>query len=206
MSNRRVALCVSATLVAVAALCSSPLARAQQEGPPAPQGLDALGTRATFHTDMTFDAAMLQAASQILPDEDKPIVAKLRSITVHEFRYSAPGMYDPAALEAVRAQYAGNGWTHLVAKQTQPRAVVSTDPQTGLTVAHADPSFDPTHTDVWVRVDHTNFDGIVLLVANQRNVHLIVIDGMLSPIDLLHLRGHFGIPRFAGDGFDGNRQ
>jgi hypothetical protein len=25
--------------------------------------------------------------------------------------------------------------------------------------------------------------------------------GNLSPIDLLHLRGHFGIPRFDGDDF-----
>jgi hypothetical protein len=24
--------------------------------------------------------------------------------------------------------------------------------------------------------------------------------GNLSPLDLLHLRGHFGIPRFEGDG------
>jgi len=35
-----------------------------------------------------------------------PIIAKLRSITVHNFKYSAVG-YDPAALEAVRAQYGG---------------------------------------------------------------------------------------------------
>jgi hypothetical protein len=26
------------------------------------------------------------------------------------------------------------------------------------------------------------------------------VAGNLSPIDLLHLRGHFGIPRFDGDG------
>jgi hypothetical protein len=27
----------------------------------------------------------------------------------------------------------------------------------------------------------------------------VVIDGIISPLDLLHLRGHFGIPRFGGD-------
>ena len=54
-----------------------------QQGPLVPQGMDALAARATFHTDMTFDESMLRAASQIMPDEDRPIIAKLHSITVH---------------------------------------------------------------------------------------------------------------------------
>jgi hypothetical protein len=28
--------------------------------------------------------------------------------------------------------------------------------------------------------------------------------GNLSPLDLLHLRGHFGIPKFDGDGLSGD--
>jgi hypothetical protein len=176
------------------------MARAQQGAPLAPQGMDALAARAAFHTDMTFDASMLQAASQIMPDEDKPIIAKLHSITVHTFRYSAPGMYDAAALEAVRAQYRADGWTHLMTKQTRPPAeAVSADP--AATAGPAKP-FDPTRTDVFVRTDHGNFDGAVFVVANARNVNVIVVDGMISPLDLLHLRGHFGIPKFGGDGFE----
>jgi hypothetical protein len=31
-------------------------------------------------------------------------------------------------------------------------------------------------------------------------VTLVTVAGNLSPVDLLHLRGHFGIPRFDGDG------
>ena len=53
---------------------------------------------------------------------------------------------------------------------------------------------------------YSNVDGIVLLVANRRSVNLIVIDGVISPLDLLHLRGHFGIPRFHGDEFEGDNQ
>ena len=34
-----------------------------------------------------------------------------------------------------------------------------------------------------------------------RNLNLIAFSGNLSPLDLLHLRGHFGIPRFPGDRF-----
>jgi hypothetical protein len=59
--------------------------------------------------------------------------------------------------------------------------------------------FDPTRTDVFVRMDHANFNGAVVVVANERNVNVIEIDGMISPLDLLHLRGHFGIPKLGGD-------
>jgi hypothetical protein len=42
-------------------------------------------------------------------------------------------------------------------------------------------------------------EGMVLLVANQTNLNLVAINGTLSPLDLLHLRGKFGIPKFSGD-------
>ncbi len=177
--------------------------------PVSSQELAALGMNATFHTDMTFDESMLQAAGQIMPDEDKPIIAKLRSISVHTFRYSQPGLYDPAALQAVRSQFYGDGWNHLVAKQTHPPAesvsAASMDPS-GAPVAAPPRPFDPTRTDVWMRMKGSNVDGVVLLVANDRNVNLIVIDGTLSPLDLLHLRGHFGIPRFHADDFGQDNQ
>jgi len=200
MSHRRLA--IPASVVLLGAVFCTLTIRAQQ-APLVPQGMDALAARATFHTDMTFDESMLRAASQIMPDEDRPIIAKLHSITVHNFKYSAANVYDPAALEAVRAQYRDGGWNHLVTKQTHPPAQAvssATTDASGAPIAVAPPKpFDPTRTDVWVRMDHSNFAGMVLLVANERNVNLIVIDGMISPIDLLHLRGHFGIPKFGGD-------
>ncbi len=204
MTHRRPALFASAILLGALFSCN-PILQAQ-DSTPAPltlQGLDALGAQAALHTDMTFNESMLKAASQMMPDEDRPIIAKLRSITVHNFKYSAMG-YDSAALEAVRAQFSANGWNHMVTKQTQPpaqpaaAASVGIGPVEGASPVTATPAkpFDPTRTDVWVRMDHSNFDGIVLVVANQRNVSVVAIDGMISPLDLLHLRGHFGIPRF----------
>ena len=166
-----------------------------------------LGANATFYSDLTFDESMLRAASQSMPDEDKPIIAKLRSISVHTFRYSAPGLYDPAALVAIRAQFDGEGWNHMVVKQPHPPTAAvpgaaATDPDGTPTAAPPPPPRDPMRTEVWVKMKHSNVDGIVLLVANERNVNLIVIDGIISPLDLLHLRGHFGIPRFHGDEFE----
>lgn len=168
-----------------------------------PRGIDALAAHATFSTQFTFDETMLHAASQTVPDDLRPVIAKLRSITVHTFRYSAPGMYDAADLDAVRAQYSGHGWTHWMSKevngraaavlQSAPGAMGSGNAASGPPVKPA----DPVRTDVWVRMDHNDFDGVVLIAANEKNVNVVVVDGMISPADLLHLRGHFGIPRFS---------
>jgi hypothetical protein len=187
---------------ALVLLFSTPLIHTQ-EAPLVPQGMEALRTRALLRNDFTFDESMLRAASQLMPDEDRPIIAKLRSISVHNFKFPAAG-YDPAALETVRAQYAGNGWNHVLTKQTHPPAQAPAGALTDASGAPISPTpakpFDPTRTDVWARMDHGNFNGVVLMVANDRMVNLVVIDGMISPLDLLHLRGHFGIPRFEAGG------
>jgi len=149
-----------------------------------PQGMDALGRHASFHTDFTFDKQMLDLASGFTGDEEtQRIVAQLRGISVHLYRYPDPGLYDPAALDAVRAQYHDRGWKHLVTAQ-----------------AHA-ASANPGRTDLWIRFEHGNVEGMVLLMASPTNLDLVAVNGTLSPLDLLHLRGHFGIPRFSGDNF-----
>jgi hypothetical protein len=147
-----------------------------------PQGMEALGRRATFHTDFTFDKSMLDMANNFVGDDDtKRVIAKLRGISVHSYKFSMPGLYSPSDLDTVRAQYHDRGWKHLVTSQSY----VATP--------------EKARTDVWIRFDHAEVEGMVLLVANQTNLNLVAINGTLSPLDLLHLRGHFGIPRFSGD-------
>jgi hypothetical protein len=149
-----------------------------------PQGMEAIGRHAAFHTDFTFDKTMLDMANNFVGDDDtRRVVAKLRGISVHTYRFSAPGMYDAQALDAVKAQYHDRGWKHLVTSQSYV----------------AKPG--DTRTDVWVRFDHANVEGMVLLVSSPKNLNLIAINGTLSPLDLLHLRGHFGIPNFSGNDF-----
>jgi Domain of unknown function (DUF4252) len=176
-----------ARLAFLALLTVSPLLlRAQPAAYPddswIPQGMEALGHHASFHTDLTFDKSMLDMASNFVGDDDtRRVVAKLRGISVHTYRYPAPGLYDPAALDAVRAQYRDRGWKHMVTSQTHAAAA------------------NPGRTDVWIRFEHGDVEGMVLLVAGQTNLNLVAVNGTLSPLDLLHLRGHFGIPRFDGD-------
>ena len=156
-----------------------------------PSGIEQLGRTAAFHTDFTFDRTMLQLASGLIDDGDpdtRRAIAKLDGVSVHLYRYAAPGLYDPRQLDAIRQQYKDAGWKHLVSKQNQ----------TGATPGPAPYS---EHTDLYIKFRGTDVVGMVVMQATPRNLNVVAINGDLSPIDLLHLRGHFGIPKFAGDGF-----
>lgn len=146
-----------------------------------PRGMEAIGRRAAFHTDFTFDRTMLQVASGIFDNGDPGLghaIARLNGISVHSYRFAAPGMYNPRTLEAVRRQYSASGWEHMVTSQV-----------------HGDPT-NPGRTDIWIHFQGADITGTVVMFTGVRNLNLIAISGDLSLIDLLHLRGHFGIPRF----------
>jgi hypothetical protein len=158
------------------------IANAQQSDDWVPHNMDAVSQHASFRTDFTFDRTMLALANNFIDDEDtRRAVAKLNGISVHSYKFSTPGLYDPGSLDAVRRQYHDLGWKHLVTS-----------------VSPRDPS-NLGRTDVWIRFEHTNVEGAVVMLASPTSVNLIAINGTLSPLDLLHLRGHFGIPKFQGD-------
>jgi hypothetical protein len=149
-----------------------------------PQGMGALARTAAFHTDFTFDRAMLQLASGIWEGPGDPAVAdamsRLDGISVHSYHYAAPGMYDPRLLDGVRRQYTALGWQHLVTAHSRSTGGA---------------------TDLWISFHNMRATGAVVLFQSPTNLNLIAFSGNLSPLDLLHLRGHFGIPRFPGDHF-----
>ncbi len=146
--------------------------------------MEALGRTAAFHTDFTFDRAMLQLASGFWEGPTDPATAsaisRLDGISVHSYHYAAPGMYDPRLLDGVRQQYAALGWQHLVTAKSASSGGA---------------------TDLWISFHHMQATGAVVLFESPTNLNLIAFSGNLSPLDLLHLRGHFGIPRFPGDHF-----
>jgi hypothetical protein len=151
-----------------------------------PQGFEVLGQRAAFHTDFTFDRSMLQVASYFIGDNDpdaRSAIAKLNGISVHSYHFAAPGLYDPAQLDLIRRQYEAAGWRHLVAARSK------NDP------------FSTGQTDLWINFAHMDVTGMMVLISGSKDLNLIALDGDISTVDLLHLRGHFGIPRFSGDRF-----
>ncbi len=50
-------------------------------------------------------------------------------------------------------------------------------------------------------LDGINVRGAVVLAETPKSLTLVTVAGNLSPVDLMHLRGHFGIPRLDADDF-----
>jgi hypothetical protein len=156
-----------------------------------PPALEALNQQAPVKSSFTLDRNLLGAAASILPDSeaaDRRVIRKLDGVSVHTMRFPDTGIPDENAVESIRAAYHLRGWKHLV-----------TTGRTG----------GPVHdeiTDVWVVMDGVNWRGAVILAETPKSLTLVTVAGNLNPVDLLHLRGHFGIPRFDGEGVRGMQQ
>lgn len=149
-----------------------------------PPALEALSAQAELKDSFTLDRSLLHAAADFLPDSEEPTrhsIDKLEGVSVHLLRFGPNGVPDEAAVNAVREAYHLRGWKHYIT-----------------TTGSGGPVRDRT-TDVWMVLDGVNVRGAVILAETPRTVTLVTVAGNLSPVDILHLRGHFGIPKFEGD-------
>ncbi len=145
-----------------------------------PQGIESLGQNASSRTEFTLDHSMLVMASKLDQDDEdlRRVIAGVDGVSVHSFRFRTPSMYDPELLGTVRQQYHAAGWKHMV----------STHDKNG----------GPSATDLWIRSENNVIRNIAVLIAGQTQLNFIAVSGSISPIDLLHLAGHFGIPKIQG--------
>jgi Domain of unknown function (DUF4252) len=151
-----------------------------------PPALTALSAQAPIKSNFTLDRNMLIAAASLMSDTDadaRQAINKLDGVSVHMLRFGDSGLTDPDAVASIREAYHLRGWKHLVS-----------------TTKSGGPVHDGT-TDVWLVLDGVNVRGAVVLAETPKSVTLVTIAGNLSPTDILHLRGHFGIPRFDADDF-----
>jgi hypothetical protein len=156
-----------------------------------PPALAQLSAQAAAKSEFTLDRTMLAAAASLLPDSDqttRQAIAKLDGVSIHLLNFGAASPADPDQLAALRDAYRQHGWKHLVS-----------------TTASAGPVHNGT-TDLWLVLDGVNLRGAVLLVQTPKSLTLATLKGDLSTVDLLHLRGHFGIPRFDGDSFKDDKE
>ncbi|HZB87352.1 MAG TPA: hypothetical protein VE291_01725 [Terracidiphilus sp.] len=169
---------------------SAPPQQAQADSSPVPlewtpPALAHLSAEAAVKSNFTLDRNLLAAASALIPDseaEDRQVIRKLDGVSVHTMRFGEAGIPDEREVESIRAAYHLRGWKHVVTS-------------TG--------AGGPVHngtTDVWVVLDGVNVRGAVVLSETPRSLTLVTIAGNLNPVDILHLRGHFGIPRFDAGG------
>lgn len=124
---------------------------------------------------------MLQAAASLIPNDDEPTrqaINRLDGISVHLLRFGPNGIPDENAVNAIRDSYHLRGWKHIV------------------TATQAGGPLRNGTIDVWVVMDDVKVRGAVVLSETPKSFTLVTAAGNLSPVDLLHLRGHFGIPNF----------
>ena len=145
-----------------------------------PQGMEALRQMASSKTEFTLDHSMLVLASKLDKDNEdlRRVIAGINGLSVHSYHFPAPWAYDPAALASVKAEYRQAGWMELVDNHAKDGS--------------------PGVTDLWVHFEHNAISNIAILVARASEVDLILITGSISPLDLSHLGGHFGIPKIEG--------
>jgi hypothetical protein len=151
-----------------------------------PPALAQLSSTAPVKSNFTLDRTMLGIAAGLMPDSDAPTrqaINKIDGVSVHTLRFGQGGIPDEGAVDAVRAAYHLRGWKHVVT-----------------TADHESPIHNGS-TDVWVVLDGMNVRGAVVLAETPKSLTLVTMAGNLSPADLMHLRGHFGIPKLDSSDF-----
>lgn len=169
-----------AFLVLVTTSVATAVHAQQQQQDWVPQGVQSLGQNASSRTEFTLDHSMLVLAAKLDQDDEnlRRVIAGVDGVSVHSYRFPKPGMYAPETLSAVREQYHAAGWKHMV----------STHDNDGGSGA----------TDLWIRFENKAIRNIAVLIAAEKQLNLIAVSGSISPLDLFHLGGHFGIPKIEG--------
>lgn len=158
------------------AVSVSALAQPQEE---LPHSLIALRQGASSKTEFTLDHSMLVFASKLDSDNDdlRRVIAGISTLSVHNFRFSGNWAYDPAAEDSITQQYKAAGWKRVVNNHRRD---------------------NPGETEMWVRLQNNVVSNVAILAAGARGVTFIAVSGSISPMDLFHLSGHFGIPKIEG--------
>ena len=82
-----------------------------------------------------------------------------------------------AAVDSVKDEYRAAGWKQLMNEREKN---------------------GPGETDLWIRFENNAISNVAILAARSNEVDFFVVSGSISPMDLSHLGGHFGIPKIEG--------
>ena len=142
-----------------------------------------LANQPASHTSFSFDRTELQIAQNLLLSggmDANRAAAALTGVSVDNYHYPRPAFYTPEVMASIINTYHAAGWKHLVnANQTpantaQPRSAV---------------------TDLWLHFTGPDITGVTVLTRASSNMSVVQITCELRPLDLVHLGGHFGIPK-----------
>jgi hypothetical protein len=172
-------------LLRVALLFAVPVVAHSQPQPPAGvvQGFSTLADQPATHTSFSFDRSLMQIAQSLLQGngmDGQRAAAALTGISVDTYHYPRPAFYTPETMEAIIDAYHAAGWKHLVNGNQAPANAAQ--PHSSL-------------TDLWLHFNGAEIDDLMVLIRAPRDMNVIQVTGNLRPLDLLHLSGHFGIPK-----------
>jgi hypothetical protein len=172
-------------LLRVVLLCSLPVAAYAQSQAPAGvvQDFSTLADQPSTHTSFSFDRSLMQIAQSLLATngmDPQRAAAALTGISVDTYHYPQPAFYTPETMKSIVEAYHAAGWKHLVNGNQTPAN--SAQPHSTL-------------TDLWLHFNGTEIDDFMVLIRAPRDMNVIQVTGNLRPLDLLHLSGHFGIPK-----------
>jgi len=145
--------------------------------------LSNLADQPATHMGFVLDRSMLQAARGVLQSggmTPERAAAALSSISFDNYRYGQPVVYSHEAMAPILAAYRTAGWKHLVDAH-EPGADSATRRGTA--------------TDLWLHFTGMDIDGVTVLTRGAHDMNLIQVACDLRPLDLVHLSGHFGIPK-----------
>jgi len=168
-------------LLTILVICSViPVAQGQQSIEELPQSIEVLRDSAASKTEFTLDHSMLVLASKLDSGNQDllRVIAGVSGVSVHRYRFAEPWAYDLDALRSVKEEFSAGGWMQLVNKHDRNGA--------------------PGVTDLWVAWQDEAISDVAILIARSTEVDFVVVSGSISPLDLSHLGGHFGIPRIEG--------
>lgn len=145
-----------------------------------PANIDQLATKASKVVDVTMDGPLLQLAGRFLSDKDpdearvKRMVGGLKGIYVRSLEFEYRGEYQQSDVDQVRAQLKTPGWTRIVGVLSRREG---------------------QNAEVFVKNNGSSLGGLVVLVANPKELTIVNIVGTIDPEDLRDLGGHFGVPQ-----------
>ncbi len=149
-----------------------------------PSSLDKLSQKAEESVDVTLDGSLLKLAARFLSDKDdadvakvKRIVAKLEGIYVRSYQFAEEGEYNRADVESVRSQLQAPVWSRVVGVRSRRSS---------------------GDVDVFLKVPSTGIGGVVIIIAEPRELTFVNIVGTISPEDVADISGEFHIPRLHG--------
>jgi hypothetical protein len=141
-----------------------------------------LADQPASHTAFSFDRSELQVAQNLLASGglDPNHAAALTGIAVDNYHYPRPAFYTPETMASIIAGYHAAGWKHLVNANQTPANTAQ---------PHS------TVTDLWLRFAGPDITGITVLTRSRQDMSVVQVTCELRPLDLVHLSGHFGIPK-----------